>query len=98
MYPEIRLFGRTIGTYGLCSFFGFALSVFVGWILAKRWKNTIDDVLLLALPIAAGLFLGGHLLAPGKAGRRGLGLRPEIILRPVVILRRVVVLLLPRLG
>lgn len=62
MYPEIRLFGRTIGTYGLCSFFGFALSVFVGWILAKRWKNTIDDVLLLALPIAAGLFLGGHLL------------------------------------
>lgn len=62
MHPEIRLFGKTVGTYGLCSFFGFALSVFVGWILVKRWKNTIDDVLLLALPIAAGLFLGGHLL------------------------------------
>ena len=62
MYPEIKLLGRTIGTYGLCSFFGLALSVVVGWLLAKRWKNTFDDVLLLALSIAVGLFLGGHLL------------------------------------
>lgn len=62
MYPEIRFLGKTVGTYGLCSVIGLALAVLVGWILAKRWKKTIDDVLLLALSIAVGLFLGGHLL------------------------------------
>lgn len=62
MYPEIRVFGRSVGTYGLCSFIGFALAVFVGWLLAKRWRKTIDDILLLSLSIGAGLFLGGHLL------------------------------------
>ena len=62
MYPEIRLLGRTVGTYGFFSFFGLALSVLVCWLLAKRWKNTIDDILLLSLAIGAGLLLGGHLL------------------------------------
>lgn len=62
MYPFIHLFGRTVGTYGLFSFFGLALSVLVCWLLAKRWKNTIDDVLLLSLSIGVGLLLGGHLL------------------------------------
>jgi len=62
MYPEIRLFGRTVGTYGLSAILGLALAVFVVWLLAKRWKNTIDDILLLSLSVGAGLFLGGHLL------------------------------------
>ena len=62
MHPVIHLFGRAFGTYGLCAFVGFALAIVLVWRLAKRCGNTIDEVLLLWISIAAGLFLGGHLL------------------------------------
>ncbi len=62
MHPVIHLFGRAFGTYGLCALVGFALAFIVVWRLAKRYGNTIDDVLLLGIAIGVGLFLGGHLL------------------------------------
>ena len=62
MHPVIHLFGRAFGTYGLCAFVGFILAFLVVWRLAKRYGNTIDDVLLLGISIGVGLFLGGHLL------------------------------------
>ena len=62
MYPLIEVFGRSIGTYGLCAFVGFAVSVLVAYLVSREKKVTVDDLLLLALSVGVGIFLGGHLL------------------------------------
>ena len=61
MYPLIEVFGRSVGAYGLCAFVGFAVSVLVAYLVSRGKSFAIDDLLLLALSIGAGIFVGGHL-------------------------------------
>lgn len=62
MLPDFELFGKTIGTYGLCSIIGIVLCVCVATYAGKRYRLSFDDILLLTLSICGGLLLGGHLL------------------------------------
>lgn len=62
MYPQIEIFGRTIGSYGLCSVVGLIVCVSVATWLAKKYRYAFDDVILMTLVICGGLLVGGHLL------------------------------------
>ena len=62
MFPEFEFFGRTIGTYGICSILGLAACVIVLTFTAKKYKYTFDDVILMTLVVCGGLFVGAHLL------------------------------------
>ena len=62
MLPDFELFGKTIGTYGLCSIIGIVQCVCVATYAGKRYRLSFDDILLLTLSICGGLLLGGRLL------------------------------------
>ena len=62
MYPQFQIFGRTIGTYGLCAILGLAVCVAAATGLTRKRQIAFDDVVLLALAIVGGVLVGGHLL------------------------------------
>lgn len=62
MYPFLNIFGRTIGTYALCSVVGLILCGFVGSILAKEYKIKFEDIILAMVSITVGLMIGGHIV------------------------------------
>lgn len=62
MYPYIYIFGRQIGTYGLCMLLGFYL---VGILALRRGKPMgfrLEDLAIVAAMTFAGAILGGGLL------------------------------------
>jgi len=62
MYPYILLFGRTIGTYGLCMVLGIFLAAFLAWKKGKPLGIAVEDILLTAAcALLGGLFCGGLL-------------------------------------
>ena len=62
MYPQIEVFGRTIGVYGLCAMVGIAVCVVVATFLSHRQECSFEAILLFSLAIGGGLLVGGHLL------------------------------------
>lgn len=62
MFPYFDIFGRTIGSYAICAFVGFFVSVFVATKLAKTIKLAFEDVILIFLAVGGGILVGGHLL------------------------------------
>lgn len=62
MFPFIEIFGKEIGTYGICASVGMIVCVFVAFLLLRKYKVEIEDVILNAVAIAVGLLICGHLL------------------------------------
>ena len=62
MFPAFYIFGKQIGMYGVCAVLGFLVSGFVGSKLARRRGISTEDLILVALSAAIGLFIGGHIL------------------------------------
>ncbi|MBQ3792612.1 MAG: prolipoprotein diacylglyceryl transferase, partial [Clostridia bacterium] len=62
MFPVIEIFGRTVGTYGLCALAGVAAAFLFLYFRVKKDKAQIEDVILMTLCILAGVLIGGHLL------------------------------------
>lgn len=62
MYPYIHIFGRPIGTYGLCMVLGFALAIFLAYRKGKPLGLLIEDLLIVsAVALAGALVCGGAL-------------------------------------
>ena len=59
MYPYLSLFGKTIGTYGLCMVIGFFLVCFFAWYRGKSLGLKIEDILLTAAFALLGALVGG---------------------------------------
>lgn len=62
MFPAFYIFGKQIGMYGVCAVLGFLVSGFVGSKLARRRGISTEDLILVTLSAAIGLFIGGHIL------------------------------------
>lgn len=62
MFPYFEVFGRTIGSYAVCSILGFIVAVFVATKLSKSFGMDFTDVILTFVVIAVGILVGGHLL------------------------------------
>ena len=62
MYPAINVFGRTIGTYGICAAVGLLVVGFVLSFIGKKKKISWMDIVLAMLAVGIGLLVGGHLL------------------------------------
>lgn len=62
MFPYFQIFGKTIGTYGICAVVGLLCCGWLACILAKRFAVAYEDVILLMLVIGGSLLVGGHLL------------------------------------
>ena len=79
MAPFFTLFGRTVGSYGLCSVFGLLVSSFVAIRLGRRQGFPIYPVIQAAVAALVGLLAGGHLLY-------GLLHLPRLLAQPVPIM------------
>ena len=77
MVPFFTLFGRTVGSYGLCSVFGLLVSSFVALRLGRRQGLPVYPVIQAAVAALVGLLAGGHLLY-------GLLHLPELLTQPTV--------------
>ena len=62
MYPYIHIFGRTIGSYGLCLTVGFILSAVMAVRKGKSHGLIMEDVLIVAAFALGFVLLGGSLL------------------------------------
>ncbi len=62
MFPYFQIFGKTIGSYGLCAIIGLILCGVVASVLARRYQIAYEDVILLLVVIGVSLLIGGHLL------------------------------------
>lgn len=62
MYPIINVFGKEIGTYGICVVVGIGACAL--WMMLAGRKKGVkpEDMILLMLSVAAGMFIGGHIL------------------------------------
>ena len=78
MAPYITLFGRTAGSYGLCSVLGLLVSGFVAIRLGRRRGVPSYLVIQAAVSALVGLLVGGHLLY-------GLLHLPERLTQPALV-------------
>lgn len=62
MYPYIDIFGRQIGTYGLCMMIGFYLAAFCAYRRGKPMGMKVEDLVLITATAFGGGLLGGGLL------------------------------------
>lgn len=62
MYPYINIFGRTIGTYGVCMVVGFLLAGFLAWRKGRPYGIRIEDILIIGAMTLGCAVLGGGLL------------------------------------
>ncbi|MBR2658994.1 prolipoprotein diacylglyceryl transferase [Candidatus Saccharibacteria bacterium] len=62
MLPVITIFGHDFSMYAICACVGILLALFVAMKTAKRLKVDDNNVLILGLVSAIGIFLGGHIL------------------------------------
>lgn len=62
MYPAIEVFGRTIGTYGLCAAAGFLLMLLCVSRLARRIGRDPDQTVVMALVSFVGVAVGAILM------------------------------------
>ena len=62
MFPFFHVFGKAIGTYGVCAVLGLICCGGLACLLARRLAVCYEDVLLLMIVIGVSLLAGGHLL------------------------------------
>lgn len=62
MLPFIHLFGREIGSYGICAVLGLSLSALCLYLLRRRHGIAFEDLLLLLLISTGGMVVGGSVL------------------------------------
>lgn len=62
MYPYIYIFGRQIGTYGLCMLLGFYLAAFCALKKGKPLGFKLEDLAIIGAMTFAGAIIGGGLL------------------------------------
>lgn len=62
MFPYFEIFGKTIGSYGLCAIVGLLLCGVVGCLLARRYRVAYEDIILVMVVIGVSLMIGGHIL------------------------------------
>lgn len=64
MFPYISIFGRNIGTYGICMALGIFLAAFLAMRKAKKVNvSPYDIIIVAAMALGIGLFCGGVLYA-----------------------------------
>lgn len=62
MFPYIEVFGRTLGTYGICSVIGIIICVAVATWVGRRYHAAFEDILMCMVFIGIGLLIGGHIM------------------------------------
>jgi len=62
MFPYFEIFGKTIGSYGLCAIVGLLVCGLVACLLARRYKIAYEDIILLMVVIGVSLLIGGHVM------------------------------------
>ena len=62
MFPYFHMFGKNIGTYGLCAVLGLVCCGWVACLLAKRLAVGYEDVILIMVVVGVSLVMGGHFL------------------------------------
>ena len=63
MFPYFVVFGRTVGTYAVCSAAGLIIAVAFFFVRTRRTVGAaFEDVVLMALVALAGITVGGHFL------------------------------------
>lgn len=62
MYPYFEIFGKTVGSYAVCSFIGLFAASLVAWRLSKRIRVSFEDIIIIVLVVVGGMLIGGHLL------------------------------------
>lgn len=62
MFPTFEFMGKTIGVYGLCSIVGLIVAGAVMYNLIKKKGIYAQDVTLMAVAVAVGMFIGGHIV------------------------------------
>lgn len=62
MYPFIHIFGRTIGTYGLCMMLGVFLAAFLAIRLGKKRGVLMEDILIVGATAMGCALVCGSLL------------------------------------
>lgn len=62
VYPTIEVFGRTIGTYGLCAAVGLLAVLLCVGLLARRMGRDPDETVVMALVSFVGVAVGAVLL------------------------------------
>lgn len=62
MYPELNIFGLSVSTYGISTSIGLILMFFTAYLLGRRYKILIEDVLFGELFALVGAFIGAHIL------------------------------------
>lgn len=62
MYPYIHIFGRTIGTYGICMVAAFSLVAFLAYHSGKKRGLLWEDIFIIAATTLGGALLCGSML------------------------------------
>lgn len=62
MFPYFEIFGRVIGSYAVCAVAGMLVCGLVGTLLGRKYKITMEEVILCMVAIVIGLLIGGHIL------------------------------------
>ena len=62
MFPEINFFGTPLNLYGLCASVGLIAMGIVAFVLGRRYKILLEDILFGELFILIGAFIGAHIL------------------------------------
>lgn len=62
MYPLINIFGRDISTYGVVSIVGLIAAAVVFYVVTRKEKYLVEDVVFITLIAALGVMVGGHIL------------------------------------
>ena len=62
MYPIVEIFGKEIGTYGICTLVGIFVCAFLSCYLVKKKGLFYEDMIITIVYILIGMFIGGHIL------------------------------------
>ena len=62
MFPDINFFGAPLNLYGLCSSVGLIAMGVLAFILGRRYKILLEDILFGELFMLIGAFIGAHIL------------------------------------
>ncbi len=62
MLPEINLFGSEVSSYGVFAAIGLLMMGITAFILARRYRILLEDILFGEIFMLIGAFLGAHLL------------------------------------
>lgn len=62
MFPEINFFGATLNLYGLCASVGLIAMGVVAFILGRKYKILLEDILFGEIFMLIGAFIGAHIL------------------------------------